>query len=88
MLASANGASASTHHLMTSRTPAAAEQGVAVTIVQDGTATSFVTRAKTVADFLAERDIVPGKADEVSPPRRPPSRRGCASTTAPRCRCR
>ncbi len=67
MLASANGASASTHHLMTSRTPAAAEQGVAVTIVQDGSATSFVTRAKTVADFLAERDIVPGKADEVSP---------------------
>jgi 3D (Asp-Asp-Asp) domain-containing protein len=70
LLAGATAASASPHrglfsaHAATATIPA---QGVTVTIVQDGIGTSYVTRAKTVADFLSERDIVPGPADEISP---------------------
>ena len=47
--------------------PAAPARGVTVTIVQDGEGASFVTRAKTVADFLSERNVIPGASDYVSP---------------------
>jgi 3D (Asp-Asp-Asp) domain-containing protein len=80
-LASASGASASTPkglfssgaHGAAVATPAA---GVTVTIVQDGNGASFVTGAKTVADFLAERNIAPSASDEVYPPLDTPLREG------------
>jgi resuscitation-promoting factor RpfB len=73
MLGSASAASATTHGngLFSSTSHAAAApapvRGVTVTIVQDGEGASFVTRAKTVSDFLAERDVIPGAADYVAP---------------------
>jgi 3D (Asp-Asp-Asp) domain-containing protein len=68
----ASGASAmSRHHTSTPATVATAapDSGVTITIAQDGIDSTFVTHAKTVADFLAERSIAPGTADEVTPPR-------------------
>jgi 3D (Asp-Asp-Asp) domain-containing protein len=69
LLASASTASASQHRGLFSAHAAAVtpEPGVTVTIVQDGIGAAYVTRAKTVAAFLAERDIVAGPADEISP---------------------
>jgi 3D (Asp-Asp-Asp) domain-containing protein len=59
-----NGLFSSTAHAAATPAPA---RGVTVTIVQDGEGASFVTRAKTVADFLAERQVIPGASDYVSP---------------------
>jgi 3D (Asp-Asp-Asp) domain-containing protein len=73
VLMSATSASATTRNngLFSSASHAAATpapaRGVTVTIVQDGDGASFVTRAKTVADFLAERQVIPGASDYVSP---------------------
>ena len=73
VLMSATSASATTRNNGLFSTPAhaaataAPAHGVTVTIVQDGEGASFVTRAKTVADFLAERDVIPGASDYVSP---------------------
>jgi 3D (Asp-Asp-Asp) domain-containing protein len=73
VLASASAAPAATHNgLFSARSHAASaatpEPGVAVTIVQDGAGATFVTHAKTVSDFLAERNIVPNSADAIEPP--------------------
>ena len=66
-LAGASAASAAPHHGLFPVRAAQTEQGVTVTIVQDGIGSSYVTRAKTVGEFLAERDIVPGPSDQISP---------------------
>jgi 3D (Asp-Asp-Asp) domain-containing protein len=49
---------------VSSSTPA---PGLTVTLVEGGTDATYVTHAKTVGDFLAERGIVPSSADAVSP---------------------
>ncbi len=72
MLASVSVASAATNKGLfssLSRSAPAATQaaGTAVTIVQDGNGASFVTSAKTVAEFLAQLNIVPRAEDSVSP---------------------
>ena len=72
MLASVSVASAATNKGLfssLSRSAPAATQaaGTAVTIVQDGNGASFVTSAKTVAEFPAQLNIVPRAEDSVSP---------------------
>lgn len=68
----ASGASAmSRHHNSAPATvaTAAADPSVTVTIAQDGVDSTFMTHAKTVGDFLTERGIAPGTADEITPAR-------------------
>jgi 3D (Asp-Asp-Asp) domain-containing protein len=75
VLGGASAASASPRHHGSSPAAAATtapDPGVTVTIVQDGIDSAFVTHAKTVADFLAERNISPGPSDEVLPGRDTP----------------
>lgn len=73
LFGSASGASAMSRHHNSSVpatvATAAPDPGVTITIAQDGIDSTFMTHAKTVGDFLAERGIAPGTADEITPAR-------------------
>jgi 3D (Asp-Asp-Asp) domain-containing protein len=79
MLGGASAASATPRHHGQSPSAVATtvpDPGVEVTIVRDGIDSTFLTHAKTVDEFLAERNITVGSRDELSPAPQTPVAQG------------